>query len=166
MTTSERPVLMRHISPRNADGLRNNETRNGVDDRVSIQTRAAGNTDGVMRFDVGPGAQTGWGHLTHGSSGVEVQVVRLDTYCGNQGIDWIDVLKIDVEGADTWVLEGAQRLLEEQRVGIVFFEEDPAHLRRLGIAPGSCAAILRRASYDVHALAAQEFMATCTQKQR
>jgi len=35
-----------------------------------------------------------------------VVVVKLDDLFDQQ----IDILKIDVEGADTWVLEGAQRL--------------------------------------------------------
>jgi FkbM family methyltransferase len=41
-----------------------------------------------------------------------VQTITLDTFCQEAGV-WPDVVKIDVEGAELLVLQGAKRLLEE-----------------------------------------------------
>ena len=153
-------VVAFEASPRNLEGLRRNVERNGLGARVRLEAHAAGREAGEMRFETGPDDQTGWGHLTQGGDGVAVQVVRLDDYCAAEGIDRIDVLKVDVEGADAWVIEGAERLLRERRIGTVFFEEDAGHAERLGVAPGTCARRLRAAGYRVAQVsAAGEFVA-------
>lgn len=42
---------------------------------------------------------------------VEVSVNTLDSYCDNNKIKYIDILKIDVETSETFVLQGAQKIL-------------------------------------------------------
>jgi FkbM family methyltransferase len=43
-------------------------------------------------------------------------------YCEGAGVDHIDLLKIDAEGFDMSVVEGARGLLEQERVGVCQFE--------------------------------------------
>lgn len=148
-------------SPRNTAGLRRNVEQNGFQDRVRVVPCAAGRERGTLRFDLGPADQTGWGYLHRGTDGAEVDVVRLDDYCDEHRIAHIDVLKIDTEGADVWVLEGAQRLLAARRVTTVFFEEVPSHARRLGVEEGAGRRILEAAGYRVEPLAPDEYVATC-----
>ncbi|HET7321458.1 MAG TPA: FkbM family methyltransferase, partial [Longimicrobiaceae bacterium] len=157
-------VIAFEASPRNEAGLRRNVESNGLDDRVSIDPRAVGRERSTMSFRMGPDGQTGWGHLSHGPSDVAVEVVTLDEFCSERGVEWVDVLKVDVEGADAWVLEGARRLLREHRVGVVFFEEEPGHMQRLGIAPGASARQLVEAGYRVQNIAPGERMATCARR--
>jgi FkbM family methyltransferase len=52
----------------------------------------------------------------------EVPLTTLDAYCAAQGIERVDLLKIDVEGHELAVLRGARRLFEEERVERVLFE--------------------------------------------
>jgi FkbM family methyltransferase len=52
----------------------------------------------------------------------EVEVTTLDRFCAEQGIDRIDYLKIDVEGAEHRVLKGASELLRAGRIGCIQFE--------------------------------------------
>ena len=103
-----------------------NVALNGLQDRLQVHPVAAGASSGTAKFDAGPVDQTGWGGLTHEttSSIVEVPVTRLDDALAEIGE--ISVLKIDVEGADAWVLEGAEQLLRERRVEHVFFERQPS----------------------------------------
>jgi hypothetical protein len=78
---------------------------------------------------------------------VEVDVVRLDEdLAGEQSIE---VLKIDTEGADTWVLEGAEGLLREKKIRHIFFEEHKGRMAKLGIAPGAAASFLTGCGYTV-----------------
>jgi FkbM family methyltransferase len=53
---------------------------------------------------------------------VTVPLITLDGFCQDRGIRAIDVLKLDVEGAELMVMEGAQQLLAERRIGILFLE--------------------------------------------
>jgi FkbM family methyltransferase len=53
---------------------------------------------------------------------VDVEAVRLDDYCRQQGVARIDLLKIDVEGAELQVLLGARELLAARGIGRIAFE--------------------------------------------
>jgi FkbM family methyltransferase len=56
------------------------------------------------------------------SSIKQTNVVRGDTYADRNNIDFIDFLKIDVEGAEKIVLEGFSNKLTEQKIRMVQFE--------------------------------------------
>jgi FkbM family methyltransferase len=51
-----------------------------------------------------------------------VPTTTIDAYCESHNIQQIDLLKIDVEGAEYQVLEGASRMMREHRVRCVIFE--------------------------------------------
>lgn len=50
------------------------------------------------------------------------RVERGDAYCERQGIESIDVLKVDVEGAEPKTLEGFSHLFERGKIALVQFE--------------------------------------------
>jgi len=45
-----------------------------------------------------------------------------DNYCEKEGIDFIDFLKIDVEGSENLVLEGFSKMLKQKKIRIIQFE--------------------------------------------
>lgn len=49
-------------------------------------------------------------------------VIRGDDYVESKGIEYIDFLKLDTEGAEKLVLEGFKKTLEERKIGILQFE--------------------------------------------
>jgi FkbM family methyltransferase len=51
-----------------------------------------------------------------------VQTRTLDGYCDEHDIDWIDYLKIDVEGHELDVLDGAAGMIEAGAIGYITFE--------------------------------------------
>lgn len=51
-----------------------------------------------------------------------VKTVRLDDFCDEYGINRIDLLKVDVQGHEFEVFKGAERLLKEGRIALIFFE--------------------------------------------
>jgi FkbM family methyltransferase len=55
-------------------------------------------------------------------SSISVPVRTLDSFAEEQGIAYIDVLKSDTQGFDLEVFRGAERLLDENRIGLIFFE--------------------------------------------
>lgn len=110
---------------------------------------AAGHRTGLMRFDPGPQAQTGWGGVVTDERAGTVLVAMLPLDALLPGDFHAAVLKIDVEGADTWVLQGCQRLLAERRAGVVFFEQNLPRLRALGIEPDAAQHLLTTLGYRV-----------------
>lgn len=133
-------------APRNISLIANNIARNDLSNRVTLVPKAVGNRSGTIAFDAGPVDQTGWGGISTmaSSTTIDVPLVRLDEELPDSPID---VLKIDVEGADTWVLLGCEALLRKKRIGTIFFEQHRERMERLGIAPGEAQAFLREFGY-------------------
>ena len=52
----------------------------------------------------------------------EVATTTLDTFCAANGVSKVDVLALDVQGAERTVLEGGRRMLAEARIGLVYAE--------------------------------------------
>jgi FkbM family methyltransferase len=53
-----------------------------------------------------------------------VAVTTIDAYCTKNNIGHIDVIKIDVEGHEHEVIEGAKRVIDEGRIGVMILEAD------------------------------------------
>jgi FkbM family methyltransferase len=139
-------------SPRNVQMLRENVTSAQLASQIGVFDYAVGRSAGQMQFDLGPEDQTGWGGLaiTATDNCVTVDVKRLDDLV--QSGRMVSVLKIDTEGADAWVLEGAEGLLRQQRIKHVFFECNPTRMRQLGIEGNRPAEILNDCGYQVNEL--------------
>lgn len=82
-----------------------------------------------------------------------VQGVTLDDYCSAQGIERIDLLKLDVEGAELEALRGASLLLGERRIGCLMFEVSEAMVEGMNHDPAEVFAFVRRSALTVHELA-------------
>jgi hypothetical protein len=61
-------------------------------------------------------------HGIHFSGNERVQVDTLDRYCAAQGVSRIDLLKLDVEGHELHVLNGAVQMFERGAIGMTSFE--------------------------------------------
>ena len=122
--------------------LRANVMANGLLDRCRLNCLALGRENGLVTFRVQSNSPAtnrlfvGAGGPAESSAITQtVASVRLDDYCRAIGVEHIDFLKIDVEGMEAHVLEGAHRLLREKRVGGVLIEACPANLRSVGLSP-------------------------------
>ncbi len=52
----------------------------------------------------------------------QVRVETLDSYCAKCGVAHVDLLKLDVEGHELRVLEGAAQMFERKQIAMVSFE--------------------------------------------
>jgi len=134
-------------SPRNLDLLLRNVALNGFDKQIQIVPCAAGRASGNAQFSLGPEEQRGWGGLAlaPGADCVEVKMIRLDETIPTAS--QIDLLKIDTEGADAWVLMGCERLLKARAIREIYFEENFARAADLGIEPGAGRIYLQSVGY-------------------
>lgn len=122
--------------------LKSNVKHNGLLDRTQLNCLAVGREQGLVTFAVQEHApatnrMTGPGDVPMGdlSSTQVVAAVSLDEYCAEQGIDSIPFLKIDVEGMEPYVLQGARNLFLNKKVNVVLIEICPVNLRSVGLSP-------------------------------
>lgn len=78
----------------------------------------------------------------------EVNATTVDLYCEQGGVGEIDLLKVDVEGAEFQVFVGARRMLDERRVRCVTFEFGQTTFD-MGNSPGLIEAYLQDAGYEL-----------------
>ena len=134
-------------SPRNVALFRRNVEFNGFAERITVVPKAASDQVGTVPFSLGPSEQTGWGGIAARGDGdtISVPAVRIDRELAGSTID---VLKVDVEGADTLVLYGCESLLRGSRIRTIFFEQNAERMASLGIECGSAQAFLESCRYS------------------
>lgn len=150
--TSNRAVAF-EASPRNHEAIEANISNARFNEFIDIRRNAVGKESGIIKFALGPSEQTGWGGIVladNQKDTVEVSVVRLDDVLGDDV--FVDVLKIDIEGADTWALMGAERLLRDKKIGRIFYEENRPRMEELGIRVGETRNFLEGHGYSVSLL--------------
>lgn len=151
---SENSVLAVEASPANIGPLNYNVVLNHLEDRIKVHEWAASRKEADEIFSLGSAQQTGWGGIAPPASTspafaedmtVSVHGHRLDVIFSGQDIA---VLKVDCEGADAWVIEGASGLLAEKRIAHLFFEENLYRQSELGIKIGSTLRTLESFGYQ------------------
>jgi FkbM family methyltransferase len=118
---ARRPDMTVHAfepNPVNAAGWRRNQRLNPV---VSAVLTEAGVSDHEGDSSFGVYSDSGSGVIGY-SDEYQIKLVTLDAYCERNGIDHIDVLKIDVQGHEIQVLEGSARLLEARAIHTILVE--------------------------------------------
>jgi FkbM family methyltransferase len=99
----------------NAGRIREHLALNGY--TAEVIERAVSNKPGVVRFTQGLDS---YNHmLISGSAGIEVEATTLDDVLGDR---YVNGMKIDVEGAERLVLEGARQALAEHRIRLMQLE--------------------------------------------
>jgi FkbM family methyltransferase len=93
-------------------------------DRVHCVPKCVGSEPGSAEMNLCEGL-AGSHSVVRGVEGAEtvtVPVTTIEAYCRENGIDSVDLLKIDAEGFDFEVILGALPLLREGKVGVLQFE--------------------------------------------
>lgn len=154
-------VVAFEASPRNVSALKLNLSNNNLESQVEVHQTAIGKERGVLPFTLGPEAQTGWGGLLfkNEQGAIEVPVISLDEILCQSQDKYINVLKIDTEGADTWVLQGAEQLLRHKRISHIFFEENLVRMSALELKPKLAHELLQDCGYHIEPIGKEEWYA-------
>lgn len=139
--------------------LKNNVKFNGLLDRAYLNCVAVGKEQGMVSFCIHEDAAATNRlalpeevRMRIPSSIQSVAVTSLDVYCRTQGIHSIDLLKVDVEGMEPYVLQGARAVLKERRVAAILIEICPVNLRSVGLSPADLYLEFEAARYFPYAL--------------
>lgn len=81
---------------------------------------------------------------------ITIEVTRLDDIIGPD--QRLDVVKIDVEGAELDVLAGMDRLVQENPDLAIVAEYGPSHLERVGVTPEAWFEAFQRAGFESYAI--------------
>lgn len=116
--------------------LEKNVAANGLENLVRTNLMGIGEEVGHAEFER-PEMSPGQSRLSlSGGPGLTtVPITTLDEYTEKEGVDFIDFLKIDVEGMETRVIRGARRLFGEKRIGSALIEICPWNLHHAGTSP-------------------------------
>jgi FkbM family methyltransferase len=136
--------------PANVRQIRYNANLNHFN-HVAVREEAMGGEDGQAVFDVTDFPTTGRlqsNHRIHEEKRSEIQVVvrQLDSVIAEAGLPKPDIIKMDVEGAETGVLLGASRTIADAR---------PLMLIELHGTNKEVAYELATNEYDTHVLGKQ-----------
>jgi FkbM family methyltransferase len=85
---------------------------------------------------------------------ISVDVVRIDKLLANWGVDYVNLIKIDVQGAEAWVLRGMRETIRRARKLTLLMEFWPDGLRRAGSDPHELLEDLRTLGLELHELTA------------
>ncbi len=118
--------------------------------RATVYNLAVSDVEGEMKLAVYDNIN---GHNTFfpdnaGDQTIEVKTVSLDNHLSH--LDHIDVVKIDVEGAEQWVLKGMKRIISNNPEIMIIMEFAPVHIKRSGSDPSDFVQDIRNMGLEIH----------------
>jgi len=147
-------VLAIEPNPFALDQLRQNVERNDLRNVLVVPT-ACGASRGAVKLYLHSESNSSMASMYPGeataSSAVEVPCTKLDELCQQRGVQRMKLVKVDVEGAELFVLRGMTRIMREMRPGIVL-ELHPQLLEDVGTPLDAVMALLREFDYVLEPL--------------
>jgi FkbM family methyltransferase len=147
-------IVCVEADPRACETIRANIARNSLSN-VTLAAVAADDTPGVIGLqaygeETGGSGNFGLAATTTtiaGSARFEVPARRLDDVLDEADVEDVDLMKMDIEGAEARALSGLQRRLASGRVKRLILELHPAHLRDQGCSAAEVVAHLQEYGY-------------------
>jgi FkbM family methyltransferase len=132
------------VAERLLENVRLNQLKN-----VTVNHSAVSNQSGEAEFRLHQDDSEGNSLVSFSTDwpAVQVSAITVDDYIADRGIGQVDVLKVDVEGAEPLVFAGATKLLSRSKPPLLIVELNPTTLKAGGSSPDS----LRRC-HDVEQL--------------
>jgi len=148
----KRPVYSFEPNPSTFRALKNNLRLNNIINAECFEM-AVYDKNGPILFDADPRSRATNKIVERaGDHSKQVRAITIDSFLERHGINSIALLKIDVEGFEEKVLEGAARALGERRINIVYYEVCPDNARRAGLKPMRAGEMLLDAGYHLYKL--------------
>lgn len=153
----DRRIIAFEPNPSTFSALEKNISRNGAK-HVECYRKAITNFDGFVSFSVREHARANASisnGVTQPSAGeIRVPCYTLDTFCRAHAISRIALLKVDVEGYESLVFEGAAGVLSDIRPGVIYFEICPILTSAAGFDAADPARHLADRGYTLHRVSA------------
>lgn len=116
--------------------LARNVSVNQLETRIQANQAAVSNHDGTVAIHVAPGEPATHATIAvDGSAGVEVATVALDRYDDGALVGAVDLMKIDVEGAEDLVIRSADAILRSKNPPSLIIEAAVGTSKPFGYGP-------------------------------
>ncbi len=157
-------VIAFEPGPTTAARLRENAALNGFSNLTIVEAAVSDRPgSSVFRMACDSEASSLYDGGSDASSCVEVQVTTLDGYVFQSGLDRVDLIKIDAEGAEVAVLRGARQLLSRFDVPQIIIEANPITLRAAGESIDSLRAEIESSGYVIEVIEEMPWRGEITQ---
>ena len=120
---------------------------------VTIINTAISDVEGTSDFHIKAfSGQNSLSQIDHGDyiKTIQVAVTTIDKVCATHNIQQISLLKIDVEGYEPEVLQGAESMLGKQNIDVIVFEHSPDFYLKRSLEPDVTLTYLDKMHYDVY----------------
>jgi FkbM family methyltransferase len=154
-------VLCFEPEPENAEWIRRSVAKSGY---RSVEVVEVALSDGDGEATLHLSGFSGWHSLTPEAASTSVGAItvptrRLDSVLAERGVQTVDVVKIDVEGAEARVLEGAGQALRGSNPVTMFLDLHPPR-----VDPAQLADTLRSWGFEIRRPAHPDLPLTVTAK--
>jgi len=126
--------------------------RSNIRANIEINQTAVGDREGTITLYINRSNRAD--NRVHPSLGaetaeaVDVPLTTLDAYCAARGIDRVDAVKMDIQGAEVAALAGFRKTLTNLKPRWMLIEFSPEHLRGAGSSPEAFWGILAELGYE------------------
>jgi FkbM family methyltransferase len=137
--------------PAIVDRLAANVSRNGLTDVIRIHTVALADTCGKAKISFADKEANNQGMaslvtISEGFLQEEVETITLDEFVRRQGINHIDLMKIDIQGAEPLLIKGAKEVFGSPDAPDLIMEFQPGQLVTLK----DLAAMIEECGYEIY----------------
>jgi FkbM family methyltransferase len=147
-------VIAVEPNPETLQELRTNIDASGATGVISVLPVACSDAEATLKLFAAPRSNTGESSLSQANASqngqataYSVRALPLDVIIRNTGVSRVDVVKIDVEGAEYLVLKGAAETLRRYRP-LVIVELAEKGLRAMGTSSAEITSLLRSYGYE------------------
>ena len=146
-------VFVFEPNPENVEVIRRN-IRGARYRNVEVIWSAVSDRDGTAILHISPGHSN---HsliagYTEAVAKIEVPTIRIDTFLRKRGIDRVDFIKTDTEGADFLAVEGMRETVARLPGIVLLVEYNPVGMKLGGMTPAGLAPLLESLGFAVRAM--------------
>lgn len=139
-------------NPSSHQTLVENIARNGIPNIRAVQA-AVGSSDGTLKF-YAPSKSRGIAQIASrpGEDVIDVQVLQLSKYFAQNAIDRVSFMKVDVEGFEAGVFEGAKEHIQSKRIAMIYYEVSSQACNSAGTSLNAASELLLEFGYRIQRL--------------
>lgn len=149
--------------PSMIEKLRQHIAMNHLEDKITLVTKALTSENATLKFSLPKSENSGTASLVLGRSQntdeiIEVEGVMLDTLVASGVIqEPVDLIKIDIEGAELFALKGMKELLAKQHKPVLILEMNEDMMKLAGYHPDDILEFLAPFGYKAYELTKKGF---------
>lgn len=149
--------------PSMIERLKKHIAMNNMGDKITLVTKALTSTNGMLKFSLPKAENSGTASTVLGRSQntdelIEVEGITLDDYLSSINFQGsVDLIKIDIEGAELFALQGMKNLLSSPNRPVLILEMNDDMMKMAGYTPDGVVEFLNQFGYQAYEITRSGF---------